>query len=838
MQEWRNVVPSQSWQKASPARLAAARNSILVAFAVGLVLTAGPIRGSRNGTHRLGNSSAQAAKAIQANSDPVYQELRNVTPSGKAVAVKDVVMKRDAGIFTFRSGTFYFLAPVKDLVTGAVFVGDATFSLTPPTGIERNNLQLLTKSSEMVEEFSEAVFRFSDTTEEELGKAGTLSTGAIPGRAGELLAENRTALRKHLRYNLDIRLLEEVLNDQANGFFVAFIRGKRYSDKEVFAVDPHGVPSGLTGFPVAPEEVSFSTYEEHKFGVWAAFHYSAEYAKGSASGRQNNSFIRIPHQKLNAAINKNGVIAGEATTMIQSFTNGLRVVQLRLYPTLRVRSVTGENQTPLNFIQEKKEEDPQFAVILPEKLVLGKQYTITTVYGGPDVVMNEGGGNYYPVGRESWYPNATQFDNFGTYEMSFRIPAGLTMVATGNPAGDTAEGDDTVSKWISNVPIAVAGFNFGRFKMEEAKLTDPTYTVQALVNKDIPDIAARLRGTGLANGLEGSAMMKKALGEGQLAIPLYTEFYGPTPFGRLAVTQQTAPTYGQSWPELVFLPITSFLDDAARAMVGFKEHRFFESVDPHEIAHQWWGHTVGWASYRDQWMSEGFAEFSASLFLEAYYKGEVEKFWDDERKMLLEKDAEGYRAIDVGPVTLGYRLASTRAGFSIPRRLIYPKGAYILNMIRMLFWTNETGDANFKKMMHDFVQSYSGHAATTEDFKAAVEKYMQPSFNMAGDGKMDWFFDEYVYGTALPKYKFDYSFSNGSDGAMQLHVKLEQSGVDSSFRMLVPIYIELPDGHPFRVVAAALIGNSSFERDIALRGLNQKPKRAMINYFHDVLCTQ
>ena len=52
---------------------------------------------------------------------------------------------------------------------------------------------------------------------------------------------------------------------------------------------------------------------------------------------------------------------------------------------------------------------------------------------------------------------------------------------------------------------------------------------------------------------------------------------------------------------------------------------------------------------------------------------------------------------------------------------------------------------------------------------------------MAGNGKMDWFFDEYVYGTALPKYKFDYSFSNGSGGAMQLHVKLEQSGVDCFF---------------------------------------------------------
>src|SRR5271156_536256 len=91
-----------------------------------------------------GNTSPLASASAQANADPVYQELRNVTPGGKSIEVKDVVLKRDAGKFTFRSGTFYFLAPVKDLVTGAIFIGDATFSLTPPIEIERKNLQLLT----------------------------------------------------------------------------------------------------------------------------------------------------------------------------------------------------------------------------------------------------------------------------------------------------------------------------------------------------------------------------------------------------------------------------------------------------------------------------------------------------------------------------------------------------------------------------------------------------------------------------------------------------------------------------------------------------------------------
>src|SRR5260370_12502148 len=44
---------------------------------------------------------------------------------------------------------------------------------------------------------------------------------------------------------------------------------------------------------------------------------------------------------------------------------------------------------------------------------------------------------------------------------------------------------------------------------------------------------------------------------------------------------------------------------------------FVQEVTPHEVAHQWWGHMVGWASFHDQWLSEGFAEFSAGLFFQA-----------------------------------------------------------------------------------------------------------------------------------------------------------------------------------------------------------------------------
>ena len=71
------------------------------------------------------------------NSDPSYQQLRNLTLSGEAVSVSNLVLKRDAGRFHLRSGTVCFVAPVQGKVTGAVFTGDGNFVLDAPLESER-----------------------------------------------------------------------------------------------------------------------------------------------------------------------------------------------------------------------------------------------------------------------------------------------------------------------------------------------------------------------------------------------------------------------------------------------------------------------------------------------------------------------------------------------------------------------------------------------------------------------------------------------------------------------------------------------------------------------------
>jgi aminopeptidase N len=264
---------------------------------------------------------------------------------------------------------------------------------------------------------------------------------------------------------------------------------------------------------------------------------------------------------------------------------------------------------------------------------------------------------------------------------------------------------------------------------------------------------------------------------------------------------------------------------------------YWDTVAPHEVAHLWWGHSVGWDSYRDQWMSEGFSNLSASLFLQVAYAKEPQRFrdfWRDMLVLITERNSQGFRPIDVGPLTQGYRLSSGRTG-GVAADILYPKGAYILHMLRMMMWNPKEGDAKFKAMLRDFIATHRNQPVTTEDFKAIVEKHILPEMDVNGDRSMAWFFNQYVYGTALPAQKLAHTIST-EGGQTTLELKVTQSGVSDGFVMLAPIYVELQDGRVVRLGSATLRGNTTVQQKV---NLGQLPvRRAHLNYYHDVLAVE
>jgi aminopeptidase N len=254
------------------------------------------------------------------------------------------------------------------------------------------------------------------------------------------------------------------------------------------------------------------------------------------------------------------------------------------------------------------------------------------------------------------------------------------------------------------------------------------------------------------------------------------------------------------------------------------------------MAHQWWGHLVGWGSYRDVWLSEGFAEFSAGLVLE--HTGRLKKaneFWERERRWILTKPATASLANDaVGPISLGSRLATPKNPAAYDA-MVYAKGAYVLHMLRSMINTGAPKpDAAFQELMKDFVSTNAGKNATTHDFQAAVERHMTPALNLAHDGKMDWFFRQWIDGTEIPRFKVAIELEKKEGDAYRLKGTIAQEGVSESFRTLLPIYLEFDKGVVIRYGNIPLVGSQVYPVDVVVK-TPKKPTRVLANALHEVL---
>jgi hypothetical protein len=106
--------------------------------------------------------------------------------------------------------------------------------------------------------------------------------------------------------------------------------------------------------------------------------------------------------------------------------------------------------------------------------------------------------------------------------------------------------------------------------------------------------------------------------------------------------------------------------------------------------------------------------------------------------------------------------------------------------------------------------------------------------DLDGNGRMDWFFREWVYGTDVPRYKFEYTLTPESEGKFLLKGSVTQSGVSPDFKMLVPVYLDF-NGKVMRLGEVIANGNTTTP-EFKVR-LPEKPRRVFINANHDILAS-
>ena len=577
-----------------------------------------------------------------ANSDPNYLALRQGTLK-TSYRVQNVTFERDLGRLTLLSGTVDFMPPVLGRVVIGVFTGEGVFRLDPTLPVDKTYLNGLTGKPQIEEHFRSAVLCFTDSTYDEIRKAGTAIDEAPKGTGA--LREFRSRMRHRTDepqsrweamlggenvVNVEAELLAELYDASASPMFTAYLHGDKHADLR-FLIKPRGA---LPMLP-SPEEVGVINYDIDgaQEGVWFLSHLESEWKSQTANNREDKRTLAVEHYRIETAIGNNDHLAATCEMRIRPTVTGPRVVRFSLLPALRVvrASIGGKD---LSFVQEGRKEDGSFYVILPSPLQKDHVEQLIVEYEGNKVIRNAGGGTFFVGARTSWYPSANAFTERSTFDLTFKVPRKYTMVSVGKLAKSWREDDFGATQWVSGVPLAVAGFNYGLFKEKSVSDSETKYGIETFASRDVPDY---LRGAGFEN-MAPSALADRAMVDAQNSIRLFYQFFGELPYGHVAITQQPDFNFGQSWPSLVYLPVSAFLDSTQRwALMGagaFRFADFINEVTPHEVSHQWWGHMVGWASYHDQWLSEGFADFSAGLYLQ-FIESKPDKFlkyWDDARK--------------------------------------------------------------------------------------------------------------------------------------------------------------------------------------------------------------
>lgn len=791
--------------------------------------------------------SAGAEQGLSARA--IYQQLNALrVDTGRIYRVGEFSLRRDVVRLVFEEGKLAFLQPYHGRVTGAVFTGRGrALALVRDPG-EKASIARFLGEPLVDQPFSRLYLRFTDGTGEEL--AESLKEAEAEAIVEPSFAEEWNLAIADLNPWHSLRILADLLSESPLPYFYAGIMGDRTGAFDIL-LDDRRAEQVLIGQSRYVEGARY-------YDIWASFSRSD---RGPFPGVP---FTPVSYE-ISTTIRNDLSLEGRTTAELKARRGGERLLHLELSRRLTLETVKDAEGNLLEFFQNEEIKGDELVrrgndavlIVLPRALPAGESFRLELAYKG-SVISDAGNGVYFVGERGSWYPHISGAEFFVPFELQFRWPKRLELVVTGKTVEEGEEGEWRWGRWKSEGPVPVVGFNLGEYVSGEVK-TD-RWKVEVYANRQLeravlsqfnrPVIVQPVPGRSrVPGGLpvvvwpdpppSPAAVLGRVAQDITDAIRFYEELNGPFPFEKLAVAQIPG-SFGQGWPGLLYLSTLSFLSPAQQTRAGIGKRtqaQFTELVPPHEVAHQWWGNIIGWASYRDQWIQEGLANYLALLYVNSKTPGDAELTWwlETYRKELTEKDpALGAPPEELGPLTLGYRLRTSKApgGFT---QVVYAKGTWVMHMLHQML--KEPGardpDARFRQLLANILKKYRYREFSTEDFQREVEALMTREMDLEGGRSMDWFFDQWVRGTGIPRYSVEFTVRpGGAPDRFVVRGKLKQEGVPGSFIAPVPIYAPRTGAKPVLLGTVITSGpETSFQFTTRTR-----PRKLLIDPYLTLLC--
>lgn len=744
-------------------------------------------------------------------SDPhaLYLALNALRPDGNHVFdVDNLALERDVIRIRLEEGKLAFFQAIDGRITGAVFSGQGHVIATPRDPGERRSLAQFLGVPILDQSFTTAYFRFTDSTAQEM--QSQLKQADADDSPDPQFAAEWTTIVADMNPGHSVRILEDLLSTNPLPYFSATLAGGSNGPVELF-VDARRAEQVVIGQPRKTNGEAF-------FDVWASF--SATNAADTGPLPAPITFLPLDYQ-VDTTIAPDLSLTGTTALHLKAARAGERVVPLELSKDLVVEKVTWENK-PLAFFQNENLSARQIQqkgnnfvyVVLPDAVTPGELVNVDVSYHG-SVIKDAGNGVYFVGYRGAWYAHAPELRFFTPFDLTFHWPKRLTLVATGVEGKVTEDGDIRTARWQSEKPFAVAGFNLGDYT-SETQGKSPAVRIYANQELDA-QIAARLRpslpevipnfptaiGAGLQRpdsvNMQAPAVVVPSDVIRQLAtaiedsIQFYEKMDGKFPFPEMQVSPIPG-SFGQGWPGLMYLSTLAFLPPEAQQRAGLAvitQQETQQLLPYHEVVHQWWGNLTTAATYRDVWIEEGMATYQALLFADSKKPGtdRLQTWLEEYRRELLQKSPGRDEPVqNAGPLTLGYRLttAENPDAYDV---IVYDKGAWVIHMLRELMRQEKSKqpDARFYDFLQSVLQQYAYQPLSTAAFEKAAENFMTPAMNLDGSGNLRWFFDEWVYGTNIPRYSVRFA-SKSSPKGFAVFGTLSQDGVDDTFTERIPLY--------------------------------------------------
>ena len=407
---------------------------------------------------------------------------------------------------------------------------------------------------------------------------------------------------------------------------------------------------------------------------------------------------------------------------------------------------------------------------------LGAAATIEVIYRGrmrpatptTDVIAQAGSGDkirtrpryetafYTHAGY--WYPGPAEEDYF-LARMNISVPPEYVCVANGElvakgrreDLGDTPaieKAGNVVYSFASRSPVKYMSFIVGKF----GQVRERPGPVPILVH-----VSSEIMDSRPALADQASAILD-----------YYSRTFGPYPYEKLGIVLRLWPVFGGHSPaSFIVLNDVPWIGesgfpvplDTPVDLSGWSDYFL-----AHEIAHQWWGQGVSFDSYRDQWLSEGLAQFGAASYLRSKY-GEA-AFADILKKFSRWTVKKSFR----GPIIMGSRLSYF--DFSAYQAIVYDKAALALFMLQDL-----VGREAFEAGLRAYFATHKFRAARTAEFITAMES--------ASGRDLKAFFRGWFYDWKLPEVRATWTETAVAEG-----VRVDFHVTQSNGPFVFPLWIE------------------------------------------------